>query len=307
MANLDSIKDTVCVVTYNHEKYIAECLQSLVDQETDFSFEIIVGDDCSTDNTREIIQDFYNRYPEVIKPIFNDRNLGATRNYFNVHNRANGVYVFHMDGDDVAYPSKLQVQADYLDKNIDMVCCWHQAQVFSDGGLLRNVREAKLDEIVDSSNLGLSDFLKYGVLGCHSSLAYRRKYFEGIRLLDGEMLDYYIAIHLLAQGNGSSISQVLGGYRFNPGASTASNGKFFIFKGSPLKKVYLSHLQLFYKQYPVHSDCIFFNSFYNFIVELSKLRLNLAAGFLLLSLRSIRRRAVASFYYDFVRFRKACK
>ena len=72
-------KVSVCVVTYNQEKYIRQCLQSIVDQETDFDFEVIVSDDCSMDGTCAIVQEFVEKYPGMVKPIFHDRNMGALR------------------------------------------------------------------------------------------------------------------------------------------------------------------------------------------------------------------------------------
>src|SRR5450759_3411095 len=67
-------KVSVCVVTYNQEKFIRQCLQSIVDQETDCDFEVIVGDDCSTDGTRDIVREFAERYPTMIKVILQDTN-----------------------------------------------------------------------------------------------------------------------------------------------------------------------------------------------------------------------------------------
>lgn len=307
MTSIKNIKVSVCVVTYNQDKYIAECLQSLVDQETDFAFEIIVGDDFSKDDTRKVIEDFAERYPDIVKPVYNLENLGATKNYFNVHRKAIGDYVFHMDGDDLAYPGKLQTQADFLDMHEGVVCCWHRAQVFSNDGVLGPIREAGLNHIVDPHDITIMDFLKFGVLGCHSSLAYRRRALMDIKMLEGEVLDYYIAVHLLSKGKGVNISDVLGGYRLNPGAITASNKKHFLFKSSPLKKLYLAHLKYFSRKYPEYSDCIFFNCIYNFLVELSKFRLGLAVGFLRLAFRNISASALASLHNDFIQYRKACR
>lgn len=72
-------KVSVCVVTYNQEKYIHECLQSLVDQETDFEFEVIVGDDGSTDGTRAVVVDFARKYPKIVKPLLHEKNNGPTK------------------------------------------------------------------------------------------------------------------------------------------------------------------------------------------------------------------------------------
>ncbi|MDE5007250.1 glycosyltransferase, partial [Francisella tularensis subsp. holarctica] len=74
------IKVTVFVMKYNQEKYFVQCLVSLVTQETDFDFEIIVGDDFSTDGTRDVIQVYQKMYPDIIKQVFSDKNVGITEN-----------------------------------------------------------------------------------------------------------------------------------------------------------------------------------------------------------------------------------
>lgn len=102
------IKVSVCVVTYNHERYIAECLDSLVSQVTDFNFEIIIGEDKSTDNTREIVESFHLKYPALIRPIYNSENVGAVENAKRLYRAARGEYICHIDGDDGALPGKLQ-------------------------------------------------------------------------------------------------------------------------------------------------------------------------------------------------------
>ena len=88
MNNTD-IQVSVCVVTYNQENYIAECLESLVSQQTEFKFEIIVGEDCSTDRTREIVQKYIEKYPDLIVPLFYKKNVGAVENIKQVYKLAN--------------------------------------------------------------------------------------------------------------------------------------------------------------------------------------------------------------------------
>ena len=94
-------KVSVCVVTYNQKKYIRQCLQSIVDQEADFDFEVIVGDDCSEDGTREIVQEFVERYPGLVKAVLHEKNVGIVVNYRSVHDLARGEYIAHCDGDDL--------------------------------------------------------------------------------------------------------------------------------------------------------------------------------------------------------------
>ncbi len=116
---------SVCVVTYNQEKYIRECLRSLVDQDCDFNFEIIVGDDASTDKTAEIISDFSENYKGVIFSVLRSENIGAVENIVDLYKRARGRYIAHMDGDDFALPGKIQSQVDALEANHDCVICTH--------------------------------------------------------------------------------------------------------------------------------------------------------------------------------------
>jgi cellulose synthase/poly-beta-1,6-N-acetylglucosamine synthase-like glycosyltransferase len=78
------VKLSVIVVTYNHERFIAQALDSILAQRVDFDYEIVVGEDCSTDSTRDILMDFHRRYPGRIVPLVREQNLGATRNFEDV-------------------------------------------------------------------------------------------------------------------------------------------------------------------------------------------------------------------------------
>ena len=76
---------TVIIATYNGERYIGEQLNSIINQSVS-DFEILVGDDCSTDGTVEILKEYQSKYPDIIHPIFNNPNMGAMKNYYNVLN-----------------------------------------------------------------------------------------------------------------------------------------------------------------------------------------------------------------------------
>lgn len=123
-------KISVCAVTYNQEKYIRQCLQSIVGQQTDFEVEVIVGDEGLTDDTRGIIREFQDRYPGVIKPVFRAHNLGRFKNYQFVYRAASGQYVAHMDGDDWL-PGKLAAQVDFLDRYEACAAVYTNAEVAS--------------------------------------------------------------------------------------------------------------------------------------------------------------------------------
>ena len=135
----NDIQVSVCVVTYNQENYIAECLESLVNQVTNFRYEIIVGEDCSTDGTRAIVQRYVEKYPDLIVPLFYKENLGPVENLKQVYKKAKGKYIAHMDGDDVALPNKLQKQYNILEYYTECNVCSHDAfRVNVNGESLKN-------------------------------------------------------------------------------------------------------------------------------------------------------------------------
>ena len=113
---------SICSITYNHAPYIRQCLEGFLMQKTSFPFEIIINDDCSTDGTTEIIQEYAEKYPDIIKPIFHDENqyLKGVRGMFATfcYPRAQGKYIALCEGDDYWIdPLKLQKQVDILEKS----------------------------------------------------------------------------------------------------------------------------------------------------------------------------------------------
>lgn len=112
-----NIKLSVTVITYNQELFIEETLKSIVNQELDIPWEIIIGDDSSTDRTPDIIEKYAQQYPHIIKPIYRTKNLGHTGNYIETTRMARGEYIAHIDGDDLMLPGKLQKQIDFLDNH----------------------------------------------------------------------------------------------------------------------------------------------------------------------------------------------
>ncbi|MEI8136309.1 MAG: glycosyltransferase [Bacteroidota bacterium] len=114
------IKVSVLLLTYNQEKYIAQAINSVLDQKVDFDFEILIGEDCSTDRTREIAKEFALNNPEKIKLVISDRNVGPVKNEKRLVEAAKGKYLAFLEGDDFwTDPLKLQKQTEFLEKNPD--------------------------------------------------------------------------------------------------------------------------------------------------------------------------------------------
>lgn len=206
-------KVSVCVVTYNQERYIGECLQSLVDQKTSFRFEVVVGDDGSKDGTRNIVMQFAKRYPHLVTALLQPENLGPTKNYLTVHAAARGDYVAQMDGDDYALPGKLQAQADLLDRHPEVSFSTHAVGIVESDKLLG--ANSRLPEYG-----GIDDLLRHGTYFVASSVMYRRSLEENYDRFrqpgSPELVDFQIHLERAAKGAIHLDRRIFGYYRIHP-------------------------------------------------------------------------------------------
>lgn len=121
---------SVVVLTYNQEKYISQTLDSILNQNHTYSYEIIIGEDCSSDNTRTIVEQYAEKHPNIIKPIYNNPNLGLLKNYYNVISHCTGKYIMECAGDDYWLPGKVKVQIEFMESNPDICMCYGNAKCF---------------------------------------------------------------------------------------------------------------------------------------------------------------------------------
>lgn len=136
MMNDNELMVTIRCTAYNHEPYIRQCLEGFVMQKTNFRFEAIVHDDASTDGTAAIIREYAEKYPDIIKPIFETENQyskhdGSLRRIMEAH--MHGKYVAMCEGDDYWIdPLKLQTQVDFLEAYPDYSMCFHNAIIYKE-------------------------------------------------------------------------------------------------------------------------------------------------------------------------------
>jgi glycosyltransferase involved in cell wall biosynthesis len=124
------MKVSVSLITYDHERFIAQAIESVLSQKADFEWELVVGDDCSTDRTGEIVGEFAERYPGRIRVLPSERNFGLVGNFVRTFRACRGEYVALLDGDDYwTNPLKLQRQAEFLDSHPECSICFHDAAV----------------------------------------------------------------------------------------------------------------------------------------------------------------------------------
>ncbi|MEY8409838.1 glycosyltransferase family 2 protein [Lachnospiraceae bacterium 62-26] len=124
------VKLSIVVAAYNHEKYIEKTIQSIRDQIVDFEYEVIIGEDCSTDKTRNILKRIQKNCPDNFRFYYREKNLGAEKNFRDLYSKMRGEYFIVLEGDDYwIYPYKLQRQVDFLEKNREYIAYGHDVIV----------------------------------------------------------------------------------------------------------------------------------------------------------------------------------
>jgi glycosyltransferase involved in cell wall biosynthesis len=129
------MKVSVLMITYNHEEFISQAIDSILMQKTNFPYEIVIGEDCSTDKTRDIIIDYKKKYPDKFQLLLNETNLGMHKNGAQTYEACKGQYLAFLEGDDYwTSPDKLQKQVDFLDNHPESAICFHNVmEIYKDG------------------------------------------------------------------------------------------------------------------------------------------------------------------------------
>ncbi|HBI33707.1 MAG TPA: hypothetical protein DEA43_00250 [Candidatus Moranbacteria bacterium] len=265
------IVSIVCVA-YNHEKFIQQTLESFIMQKANFDFEIIIGEDCSTDKTREIIKEFEKKYPNVIKPIFREKNIGTTENFFDTLRCANGKYIVICDGDDFFIDeNKLQLQVDFLDKNLDYAVCFHSVKIF-----FENKEGAKsiYPRAVDLPELTTLSLLKNNFIPT-MSVMYRRQNYKDLPKINIVPGDWYLHLYHAKFGKIGFIDKTMSAYRRHSGGIwwDSHGNKEGLFKkhGVSFIAMYFELLKLFGKNLEYRQIISYHvNYLLNVIIEIDK-------------------------------------
>lgn len=162
---------SVVVTTYNHRKYIKECLDSILKQKTNFSFEILIGEDDSTDGTREFCKQYTKKYPNIINLFLRKRkdviyingNPTGRFNFLQSLKACKGKYIALCEGDDYwTDPLKLQKQVDFMEANPEYHICFHNAQIFDQKSkkLKKNSITRKVSNTTNISDLARGNYIQ---------------------------------------------------------------------------------------------------------------------------------------------------
>ena len=160
---------SVKMITYNHAPYIAQAIEGVLQQETSFPFELVIGEDCSTDGTREIVFDYQKKYPDIIRVITSDQNVGMRKNSLRTTRTCRGKYIAFCEGDDYwHHPQKLQKQVDYLEAHpecglVHSDVVWHNVETGKT--IPRHYKKRKLYHDHENVLRSIIEF-KYRVMTC---------------------------------------------------------------------------------------------------------------------------------------------
>ena len=213
------VRVSVSITAYNHAPYIAQAVEAALAQRTSFPFEVIVGDDCSTDTTRDVLRALQRRHPDRLRLVLPEHNLGGGGKvlFARTLELARGHYVASMDGDDYwTAPDKLQRQVDYLDAHPECSMCFHDVLEVREDGTAPPRRQ---NRGAPPARIGMRQVLRYDVVIPACSPLFRREvvcplppWYFTVRFGDTPL--YMLAAE---RGDIGFIDAVMGVYRIHPG------------------------------------------------------------------------------------------
>lgn len=230
---------SICIQTYNHANFIAECLEGILNQDCNFHFEILLGEDDSTDGTREICIEYANKYPDKIRLFLHSRSnviyihgkpTGRFNFLYNLSN-AKGKYIALCDGDDIwISKNKLQIQVDFLEKNSSFAMSFHNVNWTDPKGQFINTH-SEMSSIID----GRKKFTFQNVVDRWfmptSSIVFRKSLLPQINdKIFTEVASGDILISAIISSKGSIYyhDEILGNYRRHIGGVSTSHRGFFL-------------------------------------------------------------------------------
>ncbi|HET6746725.1 MAG TPA: glycosyltransferase [Candidatus Saccharimonadales bacterium] len=246
------MKPTVSIVciTFNQQKYIRQTLDSFLMQKTDFSIEVLIHDDASTDGTTEILKEYAAKHPRIIKPVYEAENQYSSGDYDFINDlfrSAKGKYIAFCEGDDFWTDElKLQKQVDFLEKHKEYTLCFHPVRVFFEK---HEEPDSVFPDVNDSKVFTLEALLRRNFIQSNSVM-YRRKSYKGIpsRIIPS---DWYMHLYHAQDGKIGYINDVMSAYRRQSGGVWWET-----FKNVDLiwKKYGIQHLDLYVELLKLFGD-----------------------------------------------------
>lgn len=207
---------SVVLRTYDHAPFIAQAIESVLIQRTEFPFELVIGEDCSTDGTREIVEAYGRSHPEIVKPILPERNVGHGEMLRQALAGTEGELIAYLDGDDYwTSTAKLELQVEFLRANPDCHDCFHDVSlVYDEAGAPSGTITPRLAE----EHFGIEQILMECFVPA-PAMMFRRGVFEELELeaFDSAWLDWILHVQSATHGPLGYLPEVMACYRVHRG------------------------------------------------------------------------------------------
>lgn len=219
---------SVCMISYNHEKFINQALDSVLMQKVNFDYEIVVGEDCSTDNTRNYLLDYSGKYPDLFKLVLQKQNVGSIQNFIDSLNACTGKYIAYLETDDYWTDDyKLQKQIDFLENNPDYGMVHTRASVVNQhNDFMFNTENNSPSGEVFEDLIFKSSF----IVNC--TICYRKQIIEKLLKTINEkklnyILDYYIWVYIALFSKIVFLSDITAAHRSHSGGITKQGSDLY--------------------------------------------------------------------------------
>ena len=213
----DKVMISVLMITYNHEQYIQQAIEGVLMQQCDFPYEVVIGEDFSTDSTREICEQFAKQYANILRLLPTERNLGMMPNFIRTWQACTGNYIALCEGDDYwTDPYKLQKQVDFLESNPTFIFVFHDAYFLNQKTNERRLRidTKKIDNVVDLKSVILEKNITTASLVYRNILDNKSIPDWFIKIMNG---DYGLCVLLAEKGPGWYFPDAMSVYRVHDG------------------------------------------------------------------------------------------
>jgi len=207
---------SVVLRTYAHAPFVAQAIESVLIQRTGFPFELVIGEDCSTDGTREIVEAYASRYPEIVRPVLPERNVGHGEMLRRALAATRGELIAYLDGDDYwSSCEKLAKQVEFLAANPECHDCFHDVSlVYDEAGVPSGTVSPRLAE----GQFGIEQILMECFVPA-PAMMFRRRVFEELdpEVFDSAWLDWLIHVRAATHGPLGYLPEAMACYRVHRG------------------------------------------------------------------------------------------
>lgn len=231
---------SVIMPVYNHEQYVAKALDSILSQKTKYTYEILIGEDCSPDRSRDIVKKYEEKYPGKIRAFYREKNMGGTKNGYALYMASKGRYISLLEGDDYwCDDRRIERQIGFLDSHPEYIGVAHNYKKVNQNDII--IEEKCISDDATECDFTWQDFLEKMFLFQSATLTYRNVFLENkdysiLYKAHDIVTDLTVLTILLNRGKIYILSEVMSAYR-EVISNTASNARSISYRDQGLSNL----------------------------------------------------------------------